>query len=66
MQTEPINQRNALALEMETWGLVAELAAPLYGHSAVPALIALRIAISHRHTAHGRSGRRVAAVHPPT
>ena len=63
MQTEPINQRNALALEMETWGLVAELAAPLYGHRAVPALIALRIAISHRHTAHGRSGRRVAAVH---
>jgi hypothetical protein len=47
MQTEPINQRNALALEMETWGLVAELAAPLYGHSAVPALIALRIVISH-------------------
>ena len=47
MQTEPINQRNAIALEMETRGLVAELAAPLYGHSAIPALIALRIAISH-------------------
>ena len=29
------------------WGLVAKLAAPLYGHSAIPALIALRIVISH-------------------
>ena len=47
MQTEPINQRNAIALEMESWGLVAEPAAPLYRHSAVSALIALPIVISH-------------------
>ena len=48
MQTEPINQQNAFALEMETWALVAELAKPLMGYHAIPALIALRIVISRR------------------
>ena len=47
MQTEPIKQRNAFALEMETWALVAELAKPLMGYHAIPALTALRIVISH-------------------
>ena len=48
IEEQPSNQSAAIALEMETWGLVAELAAPLYGHNAIPALIALRIVISHR------------------
>ena len=48
MQTEPINQQNVFALEMETWALVAELAKPLIGYHAIPASIALRIVISHR------------------
>ena len=48
MQTEPINQRNAIAREMETWALVAELAKALYDpQRAIPALIALRIVISY-------------------
>ena len=39
---------NVIALvEMETWALVAELAKPLMGFHAIPALIALRIVISH-------------------
>jgi hypothetical protein len=48
IEEQPSNQTAAIALEMETWGLVAELAAPLYGHNAIPAFIALRIVISHR------------------
>jgi hypothetical protein len=47
MQTEPFDQQNALALEMEIWSLVAELTKPLYGHQVVPALMALRIVVSH-------------------
>ena len=47
MQTEPIDHQNAMALEMEIWGLVGELTKPLYGHRPIPVLMALRIVASH-------------------
>ena len=49
IEQRPCNQAPGAAFEMEVWTLVAELAKPLYGQRrAVPALIALRIVISHR------------------
>jgi hypothetical protein len=47
MQTEPIDQQNAMALEMEIWRQVGELTKPLYGHQPIPVLMALRIVASH-------------------
>ncbi len=48
IEEQPCNQAAVAALEMEAWTLVAELAKPLCGQRHVtPALIALRIVISH-------------------
>ena len=44
---QAIDQKAAMAFEMEIWTLVAELAKPLYGHQPIPALMVLRIVVAH-------------------